>query len=72
MVCLHADLDQNTFWIAQSVLHAGYRPRSLTVEFNRNFAWKDSYAALDMPNERWSTKDAVGCPGCQTGTGVVS
>lgn len=49
------DLDQNTFWVALSVMRAGYRPRSLTVEINRNFARGDSYAVIDMPQEMWSS-----------------
>jgi hypothetical protein len=48
---LTVDLDQNTFWIALAVLRGGYKPRSLTVEINRNFAWHDSYATVDMPQE---------------------
>jgi hypothetical protein len=48
---LTVDLDQNTFWIALAVLRGGFKPRSLTVEINRNFAWHDSYATVDMPQE---------------------
>jgi hypothetical protein len=55
---LTVDLDQNTFWIALEVLRAGYRPRSLTVEMNRNFAWSDSYATVDMPDQMWLSEDA--------------
>ncbi|WIA15842.1 hypothetical protein OEZ85_012597 [Tetradesmus obliquus] len=50
------DLDQNTFWVALEVLRGGYRPRSLAVEINRNLAWKDSYATVDMPEEMWASR----------------
>lgn len=67
------DIDQNTFWVAQEVLRAGYRPRSLTIEFNRNFAWHDSYATVDMPDEMAFTEDAVTCKyGCYSPPGEVS
>ncbi|WIA39968.1 hypothetical protein OEZ86_013398 [Tetradesmus obliquus] len=48
---LTVDIDQNTFWVALEVLRAGYRPRSLAVEMNRNLGWADSYATIDMPEE---------------------
>jgi hypothetical protein len=47
-----------------AVLRGGYRPRSLTVEINRNFTWHDSYATVDMPQEMAFTAD-----GCATLTG---
>jgi hypothetical protein len=61
---LTVDLDQNTFGVALAVLRGGYRPRSLTVDFNRNFAWSDpGYAVLDMTDEMWLYPDAceAGC-----------
>jgi hypothetical protein len=61
---LTVDLDQNTFWIALAVMRGSYRPRSLAVEINRNFAWHDSYATVDMPQEMAFTAD-----GCATLTG---
>jgi hypothetical protein len=67
---LTVDLDQNTFWLVHSVLSSGYRPRSLTVEFNRNFAWNDSYVTIDMPDEMAFTNDAQSAP--SGGPGVVS
>lgn len=53
---LTVDLDQNTFWVALEVLRAGYRPRSLAVEINRNLAWGDSYATVDMLEEMWVSR----------------
>lgn len=57
------DLDQNTFWVALAMLRGGYRPRSLTVEFNRNFPITDSYATVDVPEEMNFVPDACekGC-----------
>eukprot|EP00882_Tetradesmus_deserticola_P010799 GHRQ01011408.1.p1 GENE.GHRQ01011408.1~~GHRQ01011408.1.p1 ORF type:complete len:269 (+),score=24.59 GHRQ01011408.1:189-995(+) len=60
---LTVDIDQNTYWVALAVLRAGYRPRSLAVEFNRNLAWRDSYATIDMPQEMAFHRDTCefGC-----------
>jgi hypothetical protein len=33
---LTVDLDFSTWWVLQAVLKGGHRPRSITVEFNRN------------------------------------
>ncbi|KAF6252969.1 hypothetical protein COO60DRAFT_478397 [Scenedesmus sp. NREL 46B-D3] len=57
---LTVDIDQNTFWVALEVLRAGYRPRSLAAEMNRNLAWSDSYATIDMPEEMAFFRDACG------------
>jgi hypothetical protein len=32
------DIDMNTFYVLQAVLQAGYRPRSLVTEYNRNLS----------------------------------
>ncbi|KAI8473988.1 MAG: hypothetical protein J3K34DRAFT_156062 [Monoraphidium minutum] len=48
-----ADLDLNTPHVLRAVLGAGYRPRSVAVEYNRNFHPTQSYAVLDLPNEVW-------------------
>ena len=37
----HPQLD---LFLMDSILRAGYRPRVLIVEFNRNFAWDDAYS----------------------------
>jgi hypothetical protein len=51
------DIDVNSFGVAWKVLQAGYRPRSLAVEFNRNFAWNDpGYSVPDLPDEVWASK----------------
>jgi hypothetical protein len=57
---LTVDIDQNTFWVALEVLRAGYRPRSLAAEMNRNLAWNDSFATIDMPEEMAFFHDACG------------
>jgi hypothetical protein len=59
---LTVDIDQNTFWVALEVMLAGYRPRSLAVEMNRNLAWADSFATIDMPEEMAFFRECVwGC-----------
>ncbi|KAI8465407.1 MAG: hypothetical protein J3K34DRAFT_87322 [Monoraphidium minutum] len=54
---LTVDVDLNTFWLLRAVLAAGYRPRSVIAEYNRNLAPNQSFVSLDMPGEMW----AVGC-----------
>ncbi|KAI8465406.1 MAG: hypothetical protein J3K34DRAFT_487847 [Monoraphidium minutum] len=59
---LTVDVDLNTFWLLRAVLAAGYWPRSVAVEYNRqppgggpgNFAPNQSYAVVDMPGEMWA------------------
>jgi len=41
---LSIDTDQLDLFLMDSILRAGYRPRVLIVEFNRNFAWDDAYS----------------------------
>jgi hypothetical protein len=50
---LTVDIDMNNFWAALAVLRGGYRPRSFTVEFNRNLDWNQEYATVDFPNDMW-------------------
>jgi len=54
---LTVDIDMNTFWVLREILQAGYRPRSLTVEFNRNLGPDLSFAAVYMPKENWQIDD---------------
>jgi hypothetical protein len=61
---LTVDIDQNTFWVALEILRGGYRPRSLAAEMNRNLAWSDSFATIDMPEEMAFFHDACGGYGC--------
>lgn len=51
---LTVDLDLNTFYPAQAVLAAGYRPRALVMEMNRNFddTLSQAYVTLNLPNSR--------------------
>jgi hypothetical protein len=50
---LTVDIDMNNFWAALAVLRGGYRPRSFTVEYNRNFNWDEEYASVEFPNDVW-------------------
>jgi hypothetical protein len=51
---LTVDLDLNTFYPMQALLAAGYRPRTITVEINRNFdsPLSQSYVTLSLPSSR--------------------
>ncbi|GAX73369.1 hypothetical protein CEUSTIGMA_g822.t1 [Chlamydomonas eustigma] len=49
------DIDLNTFWVLQAILAAGYRPRLLNVEINRNFpATFKAYAVVNRPQAVWT------------------
>lgn len=50
---LTVDVDMNNFWVALAVLRGGYRPRSFTVEYNRNLAWDAEYATVEFPDDMW-------------------
>jgi hypothetical protein len=52
---LTVDIDMNTFHLAREVLAAGYRPRSLIMEINRNFNPKDDapYTTVYSPMNMW-------------------
>lgn len=50
---LTADIDLNTWYILRAALAAGFRPRSVAVEYNRNFAPWQAYTVLDLPSDRW-------------------
>mmetsp|Transcript_19855 Transcript_19855/g.55385 ORF Transcript_19855/g.55385 Transcript_19855/m.55385 type:complete len:291 (+) Transcript_19855:62-934(+) len=41
----------NTFWVAQAVLQAGWKPRCLALSINRNAGPEASQVALYMPKE---------------------
>ncbi len=43
---LSVDLDRNDFYVARSIMKAGYRPRVLIVEMNRSFGPKDPLSTL--------------------------
>ena len=53
---LTLDIDQNTFWVLHSVLLAGFRPRSITVEINRNFHPTDSFVVRYDPQQMWDAR----------------
>lgn len=47
---LTVDIDMNTPWVLRELLFAKYRPRSVTVEYNRNFHSQDAYIAINAPS----------------------
>jgi hypothetical protein len=51
---LVVDIDLNTFWVLAAIMRAGYTPRAVSVEYNRNFHPAHSYATTYMPGETWS------------------
>lgn len=55
---LTVDIDLNTFHVAQAILSAGYRPKTLIIEMNRNFHPLDqSYTTINLPNSMWLNYD---------------
>jgi len=50
---LTVDIDLNTYHVLARILAAGYRPRSLAVEINRNFGPDLAYTTVYMPNHSW-------------------
>lgn len=46
----------NTHWIIREILFGGYTPRSITVEYNRNFHTTDAYMSINVP-----TSEPNGC-----------
>lgn len=63
---LVVDADQNTFWIAHALLVAGYKPRVMSVEYNRNFHPTQSYTSLYLPAEAWTY------PSCHFGASALA
>ncbi|GBG00583.1 hypothetical protein Rsub_13328 [Raphidocelis subcapitata] len=57
------DIDLNTFWAVRRLLGFGYRPRSLAVEYNRNFRPTQAYATPDLPSESWGGSCYFGASG---------
>ena len=57
---LTLDIDQNTFWVLHSILLAGFRPRSMVVEINRNFHPMDSFVVPYDPQQMWDTTNHFG------------
>jgi hypothetical protein len=54
------DIDQNTFWVLHSVLLAGFRPRTIVAEINRNFHPLDSFTVPYYPSKMWDATNAFG------------
>jgi hypothetical protein len=50
---LTVDLDLNTWWVLHAVLQGGYRPRSITVEYNRNLPPGDAVVTDYSPAQWW-------------------
>ena len=59
---LTVDLDLGSFWLTQAILAAGYRPRTLIVEINRNFdqPLEQSYTTLNLPSSRYDIRTPSG------------
>ena len=51
---LSVDLDFNDFFIAQSILLAGYTPNVLIVEYNRNWGPDESFTIRYDAKRRWN------------------
>jgi hypothetical protein len=51
---LTIDIDQNTFWVLQAVLQAGYRPRVIVTEYNRNIFPTDAFASAYEAERMWT------------------
>jgi hypothetical protein len=50
---LTVDLDLSTWWVLHAVLHGGYQPRSITVEYNRNLPPGDAIVPDYSPAQSW-------------------
>lgn len=51
---LTIDIDLNTFWVLHAVLHAGYRPRVIVAEVNRNFHPADTFVVWYNETDMWT------------------
>lgn len=51
---LTIDIDQNTFWVLHSILRAGYRPRVIVAEINRNFHPTDRFTVPYSHEKMWN------------------
>lgn len=57
---LTIDIDQNTFWVLHAVLRAGFRPRVVAAEINRNFHPADAYVVPYDYSKMWDGTMAFG------------
>jgi hypothetical protein len=58
---LTIDIDMNTWYVLQAVLQAGFRPRHITFEFNRNLPPYDPIMSMYLPNTHWGKGREVSC-----------
>ncbi|GAX72869.1 hypothetical protein CEUSTIGMA_g324.t1 [Chlamydomonas eustigma] len=55
------DIDLNTFWVLHAVLAAGFRPRFVAAEINRNFpSERQAFVTLNLPEGTWDALDMIG------------
>lgn len=57
---LTIDIDLNTFWVLHAVLHAGYRPRVIVAEINRNFHPTDTFVVAYNESDMWTSSTWFG------------
>ncbi len=50
---LSVDIDRNDYYVMREILQAGYRPRVVIAEYNRNFGPKDAFVVPYKKDERW-------------------
>eukprot|EP00892_Ulva_mutabilis_P002466 jgi/Ulvmu1/1221/UM109_0019.1 len=50
---LTVDIDQNTFWVLHAILVAGFRPRVIVAEINRNFHFNDTFVVPYDYHQMW-------------------
>lgn len=50
---LTIDIDQNTFWVLHAILIAGFRPRLIVAEINRNFHFNDTMVVPYDYHQMW-------------------
>jgi len=60
---LSVDIDYNDWYVLRSILQAGYRPRIVVTEFNRNFAPTDSFSVKYDGNKGWQRDAYFGMTG---------
>ena len=56
---LSVDTDGVDFHLTDRILRAGYRPRVVVLEFNRNFAANEAYAVTDVRDRENAARDSV-------------
>ncbi|KAI9361225.1 hypothetical protein DFJ73DRAFT_814463 [Zopfochytrium polystomum] len=57
---LSVDIDRNDYYVAKAIFEAGYRPRFLSLEVNRNFELQESYTIKLDNNVMWDKSSRFG------------